>query len=259
MRPTLLGLALIASTTVFEPSLAAAWHAGDVVIDGYRLPRDHRFESQDEKGGKRYAVDINDVPRLIRQGKPVFDKTGDAWVSRPNGTINQKYVAAGASRDKDKDKDKWQRVHGQVQSVEGSTLRLRADDGRVLNVDMSKVSPEIRRALTQNERVTVIGFGDNGKNRFRAEYIQQDSSGGASSASTRPARSGSQGIRGHVAAIGGTTMDMRTDDGRTLVVNLDQIPADLVKSLNPGDPVTVTGTLDGRNLTAKSLTKSASR
>lgn len=338
MRPTVVGLALIATTAVLGPSLAVAWHAGEVVIDGYRLPKDHRFESQDEKGGKRYVVNINDVPRLIRQGKPVYDKSADAWVNSPAGKINQRYVATAdrpSDKDKDKDdrirgtvqsvkgqtatvrtedgrtvtvdmskarpgtsdgvqvgdrvvvtgamtgskmvaesirddrggaqagdkdgKDKWQRLHGQVQSVQGSMLRFRADDGRVLDVDMSKVNPEVRRALTQHEKVTVIGHPGAGKNDFRAEYIQQDSSRGAGppAASTKASGSGPPRISGTVGVIGGSTMDMRTNDGRTLVVDLSEVSPDLVKSLNPGDPITVTGKLSGSNLKAQSLQKAS--
>jgi hypothetical protein len=85
------------------------------------------------------------------------------------------------------DKDQWQRIHGRVQSVKGSTLKFRADDGRLLNVDMSAVGPEIQRGLTQNERVTVIGF-PGGANQFRAEYIQQDSSDASRQPSASPRR-----------------------------------------------------------------------
>ena len=70
----------------------------------------------------------------------------------------------------------WERIRGRVQAVEGSTLRFRADDGRMLNVDVSNVGSEIRQALTQGERATVIGHEWLGPNRLRAEYIQQESS-----------------------------------------------------------------------------------
>jgi hypothetical protein len=265
MRPTLLSLALIAATTVLGPSLAVAWHAGEVVVDGYRLPKDHRFDSQDEKG-KRFTVSINEVPGLLKQNKPILDQTANVWVRSPGGKVNQRYVASGsgpataaADKDKDKDgKDKWQRIHGQVESVQGSMLRFRADDGRTLDVDMSKVNPEVRRALTQNEKVTVIGFPGAGKNDFRAEYIQQDRGGaGSPAASTKASGSGTPRISGTVGVIGGSTMDMRTNDGRTLVVDLSEVSPDLVKSLNPGDPITVTGKLSGSNLKAQSLQKAS--
>ena len=70
----------------------------------------------------------------------------------------------------------WQRIHGRVQSIEGNTLRFRADDGRVLIVDMRDVNPNVRRALVRDEGATLIGFAGARANEFRAEYIQQDSS-----------------------------------------------------------------------------------
>ena len=70
----------------------------------------------------------------------------------------------------------WQRIHGRVQSIEGNTLRFRADDGRVLIVDMRDVNPNVRRALVRDEGATLIGFAGTRPNEFRAEYIQQDNS-----------------------------------------------------------------------------------
>jgi hypothetical protein len=203
MRPTLLSVALIAATAMVGPSLAVAWHAGEVVVDG--------------GGGSSTAA---------------------------------------ANKNKD-GKDKWQRIHGQVQRVQGSMLRFRADDGRVLDVDMSKVNPEVRRALTENEKVTVIRVPGAGKNDFRAEYIPQDRGAGSPAASTKTLGSGTPRISGTMGVIGGSTMDMRTIDGRTLVVDLSEVSPDLVKSLNPGDPITVTGKLSGSNLKAQSLQKAS--
>ena len=60
MRRIVLGTALVA-VVIVAPSLAAAWHSGEVVVDGYRLPRDHRFESPDA-AGKYNVVNLNDVP-----------------------------------------------------------------------------------------------------------------------------------------------------------------------------------------------------
>jgi RNase P/RNase MRP subunit p29 len=153
----------------------------------------------------------------------------------------------------------WERIHGRIEAVDGSNLRFRADDGRTLNVDMSNVGTEIRRALTQGERATVIGYQWLGPNRLRAEYIQQDSSRGAGSpaASAKAAGSGTPRISGRVGVIGGSTMDMRTNDGRTIVVDLSEVSPDLVKSLNPGDPITVNGKLSGSNLKAQSLQKAS--
>lgn len=166
----------------------------------------------------------------------------------------------------------WERIHGRIEAVEGSTLRFRADDGRMLNVDMANVGSEIRRALTRGERATVIGYEWLGQNRLRAEYIQQDSSdpsrggraGGAATPpraakSSAPAEAGWQRIHGKVAAIGGNTMDLKADDGRTLVVDLTEVSPDVVKSLTAGESVTAIGTLRDRSrLDARYVQKDSS-
>jgi hypothetical protein len=68
----------------------------------------------------------------------------------------------------------WQRVHGQVQAVQGSQLMLKADDGRVVNVDMTQVSQSVQGAMTPNLGVTVTGFPGTSADRFTARYIEQD-------------------------------------------------------------------------------------
>jgi hypothetical protein len=337
MRRTLLGLILVAATTAIAPSFAAAWHAGEVVIGGYRLPRDHRFETPDA-AGKYNVVNIDDVPSMIQRGRSIFDRTANVWIKNPNekspnaqylastsgsadhrwdrirGTVQSVNRNAAVVRTDDgrnvavdmsqarressdglkagdrvvvggtvdasnrviaryvreerrdaPDQGQWQRIHGRVQGVQGSTLRFRADDGRVLNVDMSDVSREVQRALTRNEGATVIGFPGSG-NQFRAEYVQQDSSdpargGRVTGHAPPPARvnapsSGVHRIQGQITSIGGSMMDVRTDDGRTLVVDMGQLNPEIVKSLNGGDRVTVTGLFrDSTRIDAQSVQK----
>ena len=338
MRRTLLGLILVAATTAIAPSFVAAWHSGEVVIGGYRLPRDHRFESRDASD-KNYVVNINDVPSLIQRGRPVLDRTANVWITHPNGTSpNAQYLASShgsadhrwdrirgtvqsvnrnaavvrtddgrnvavdmsqarqespdglkagdrvvvggtvdasnrviaryvrEERRTPADQGQWQQIHGHVQSVKGSTLRFRADDGRVLNVDMSAINAGVRRALTRNEGATVIGFPGSG-NHFRAEYVQQDSSdpargGRLTRHAPPPARvnapdgTGTQRIAGLVTAFGGAVMDLKTDDDRTLVVDLGQLNPEILKSLNGGDRVLVTGFFrDPTRLDAQSVQK----
>jgi hypothetical protein len=63
--------------------------------------------------------------------------------------------------------------------VQGNQLTLKADDGRVVTVDMSQVSQSVQRAMAPNERVTIAGFPANEPNRFTARYIVQDNAGRA--------------------------------------------------------------------------------
>jgi preprotein translocase subunit YajC len=74
------------------------------------------------------------------------------------------------------DEKAWQRIHGTVNSVSGTTLTLKADDGRNLNVDMKDVGEAIRQSLTTGEKVTVIGFYRGDQNNVSARYVQKDSS-----------------------------------------------------------------------------------
>jgi hypothetical protein len=73
----------------------------------------------------------------------------------------------------------WQKIHGHVQAVQGTQLTFKADDGRVINVDMSQVSSSVQRALTQNEGATIVGFPGTEPTRFTARYIVQDGAGRA--------------------------------------------------------------------------------
>lgn len=77
----------------------------------------------------------------------------------------------------------WQKIHGQVQSVQGNQLVIKTDDGRLVNVDISQVSASVRGAMTPNLGVTVTGFPGAAVERFTARYIEQDNAGPAPAAS----------------------------------------------------------------------------
>jgi hypothetical protein len=92
----------------------------------------------------------------------------------------------------------WQRIHGQVQAVQGNQLTVKADDGRVINVDMSQVSQSVQRAITPNEGVTIAGFPGNEPNRFTARFIVQDNAGRAPGA---PAAAASNTLADRIAPL----------------------------------------------------------
>lgn len=141
----------------------------------------------------------------------------------------------------------WQRVHGKVEKVEGSTLTFKADDGRTLTVEMSKVTENVRKALTPGEGVTVIGSADPQPNRFTAQFIQQDSSdpsrGGTITGQPVPKvdEQAWQRIHGKVEKVEGTTLTFKADDGRSLTVDLTQVSENVRKALTPGEGATVIG------------------
>jgi uncharacterized protein Veg len=143
--------------------------------------------------------------------------------------------------------DDWQRIHGQVQSVSGTTVTFKADDGRILTVDAAQVGNEIRAALTPNEGVTLIGKAGASATQFTAQYIQQDSSdpargGTVVGQAAPPATDRSwQRVHGKVDAVSGNRVTVKTDDGRTLTVHAAQVSADIRGNLAKGDGVTLIG------------------
>jgi outer membrane lipoprotein SlyB/cold shock CspA family protein len=160
---------------------------------------------------------------------------------------------------------KWDRIHGQVQSVSGSSLIFKADDGRQLTVDASKVSDSIRNSLQPGTGATVAGHEWTGPNQLRAEFIQKDT-GGAAAPSASPTTSGPvdekswQRIHGQVQSVSGTQLTLKADDGRTLNVDMKDVNAAVQKALAPGAAVTVVGFLRGdqNNVTARYIQQDSS-
>jgi len=241
------------------PSIASAFHNGEVVIGRFRLPQNHRFESPNAQG-KYEVVDINQVPGLIDQGRFVFDRTGNTWIKSPNGTLNTAYLASGSSTASTASPNPaWRNVHGSVTSVTGSTLTLRADDGRTLTVDMGKVSPEIQRNLRPGEGVTVATHQVGGNN-LRAEYIQKDSSAGVQPSASVDEKAW-QRIHGKVTSVSGSQLMFKTDDGRDLTVDMKEVSDSVQKALTPGEAATVIGFYRGtdKNVQAKYIQQDSSK
>ena len=260
MRHLITVAALLAA--FIAPSVASAFHNGEQVIDGFRLPQNHRFESPDAKG-KYEVVDINQVPALIRQGRFVFDRTANTWIAKPGGGMNTTYLAApGSSGTAAASNQNWQNIHGLVQNVNGSTLTLRADDGRNLTVDMSKVGAEIQKNLQQGEGVTVAAYQISGNN-VRAEFIQKDSSAGVqpSASPAQPVDDKNwQRIHGKVSSVNAGRLMLKADDGRDLTVDMKDVNPEVQKALTPGEGVTVAGFYrgDDKNVAARFIQKDSS-
>ena len=128
--------------------------------------------------------------------------------------------------------DDWQRIHGQVQSVSGNTVTVKADDGRVLTVDAAQVSNDIRGALTPNAGVTLIG---------KAGVGQTPSTQSPSASPTGVDDKSWQRIHGTVSSASGSTLSLKADDGRNLNVDLKDVDEAIRQSLSSGEKVTVIG------------------
>ena len=156
----------------------------------------------------------------------------------------------------------WQQIHGVVRDVQGSTLTLRADDGRHLTVDMAKVGTEIQKNLQRGDRVTVAATEVSGNN-VRAEFIQKDSSAGVqpSASPTQPVNEKDwQKIHGKVTSVEGARLMLKADDGRDLVVHMNEVNPAVQKALTPGEGVTVAGFYrgDDKNVHAKFIQQDSS-
>ena len=79
---------------------------------------------------------------------------------------------------------KWEIMHGTVQAVQGSQMTVKADDGRVLNVDMTQVSQPVQRAMQPNLGVKLAGFPGDQPNKFTARFIEQDNPSRAATATS---------------------------------------------------------------------------
>lgn len=74
------------------------------------------------------------------------------------------------------DEKSWQRIHGKVDKVDGTTLTFKTDDGKTITADMAQVGENIRKALTPGEGITVAGQRKGDDKHMVARFIQQDSS-----------------------------------------------------------------------------------
>jgi outer membrane lipoprotein SlyB len=254
---TILSLALIAVVALTAPTAAQTGQLS--------LPSDHQYERYDPNAASYGKIDASQVPSLIQQKAWIYDRTAKDWVYRPSQGLNPMYSAGASARAKEQ--GGWHRVHGHVQSISGTSMSFRSDDGQTMSIDMSAVSPGIRQALSRGEAVTVIGHRAGDANHLRAEYIQQDSSdptrhgrttGSAPSAS--PGRIADeknwQRVHGEITSVESGQFTLRADDGRTVYVSTGEVsPPSARSGLQPGQRVTVLGSYnaDQSQMTARRL------
>ena len=255
MRTLVVSLAVLVAVTGVASVAAAQTPNTNVTAAGVQVPPDHRYERYDPAQATYGHVEASAVPGLIEKKQWIYDRTDKVWVYRPQGGLNPRY-AAGAQT------SNWQNIHGRVQSVNGPTLTLRADDGRHLTVDMAKVGPEIQKNLQRGEGVTVVTYTVSGNN-VRAEYIQKDSSAGVqpSASPAQPVDEKNwQRIHGKVSAVNASQLTLKADDGRDLNVDMKDVNPEVQKALTPGEGVTVAGFYrgDDKHVTARFIQKDSS-
>src|ERR1700752_2576980 len=119
--------------------LALAQSSTDVlVIDGFALPQSHQYEIYNASGGTYSPIDVKTVPSYAQKKTRVYDRTAKVWVVDATGKVDSRYLASSGQATTPSTTQpasgEWQRIHGKIESIQGSTLSFRADDGRLLTV-----------------------------------------------------------------------------------------------------------------------------
>ena len=143
-------------------------------------------------------------------------------------------------------------VHGTVERVDHAANRVyvRGDDGRDYAVDISQ-GHATGSARTPGQEVTVYGRRT-GQNRIEATNITADRDYRSASAADRDRfrPRGWEQLHGTVQDVEGHKMRLRTDDGRTVRVDLSALPdrrEEMINHLRNGAVVTVIGDGDSRS------------
>jgi preprotein translocase subunit YajC len=140
-------------------------------------------------------------------------------------------------------------VHGTVERVENRVF-VKGDDGRDYAVDISQ-GHATGSARTPGQEVTVYGRRT-GDNRIEATNIYADRDYRSASAADRDRfrPRGWEQLHGTVQDVEGHRMRLRTDDGRTVRVDLSALPdrrEEMINHLRTGAVVTVIGDGDSRS------------
>ena len=82
--------------TVVTVTPALAQGSDVLVQGGLRLPRSHKYELYNPENASYGTVRVDTVPSYVKQGRSIYDRTADAWVSHPSvGNPNPQYAASG--------------------------------------------------------------------------------------------------------------------------------------------------------------------
>jgi hypothetical protein len=138
--------------------------------------QDSRFNFR-TTDGKILWADASQMPgraaaRVNDQGTLIYERAGHQvtalWLERPetqpSAAVIPRVVGPG----------EYQRVHGYVQSVGGSTMSLKADDGRTLTVDTGQVDAQVRSTVRSGDLVSVVGKTTVPADQFVAEVIERE-------------------------------------------------------------------------------------
>jgi hypothetical protein len=249
-------LSLVLVALAGAPPPAAAQQSDDVHREeGLALPRDHQYERYEHSTRTYTPVEVGRVGNLVRRNEAVYDRTAKAWVYTPGKGVNPAYSATASGQARpgsSRGQGNWERrsgdwdgdgglarVNGRVTSVNDDRIIVREDQGREVTVNMSEARTRLRQGLKVGDRVSVVGV-PTGPNRLNARAVREQGAGGKG-AQDRAGDDGWQRIHGRVQAVQGDSMRFRTDDGRTLTVDLSPVGDEIRRALRAGESVTVIG------------------
>jgi hypothetical protein len=214
-----------------------AMHDSDFVVRG----RDNRTYTLSTTG-----VDRQVLARL-HPGKPVKVSlkrdTGDSLV-------------ATAVEPESGPQRSFREAVGVVESVAGNRIQFRTNEGFVIALDLAQIVGP-KPTLRQGEQATVT-YEVVGENPLVAVWIEPGGAVGAASPRTselpRATRGGYERIHGFVESVGLGTLTLKSDDGRTMMVDVSNSRGG-VGDIRPGDLVNVVGRSTGDRFVAELLQK----
>jgi hypothetical protein len=225
-----------------EPGRWRRLHGTVESRDGNRM----RFRAD---GGRVWDVDISGVPQNQRSGLERREDVTIAGVIE-DGRLMARYIdqADGGQASREPG---WQaglpprgqevRIHGQATSFEGRTFRFSSIDGQLMMVDSSNVSDGEHRLLASGQPVTVVGVRRQGDTIVAREVSRDTRHDRRPLGEIDPGVQRVQTLRGRVQSASGDTVQMRTDEGRNVTLDITAVRDRIARQLRPGDEITVTG------------------
>jgi hypothetical protein len=225
-----------------EPGRWRRLHGTVVSRDGDRV----RFRADN---GRTYDVDISDVPQNQRRG--LERREGVTIAGVPDG---QRFVARYIDQDdggRAGSEPNWKAglpprgqdvtIHGQATSFEGRTFRFSSIDGQLMMVDSSKVSDAQHRLLASGQPVTIVGERTHGDTIVASQVSRDERHDRRPIGQIDPGVQRAHTLQGRVQSASGDTVQMRTDDGRNVTLDITAVRNRIARQLQQGDRITVTG------------------
>ena len=177
------GRRLTLDTTQLAPGLRRDLKAGTrLTLFGVDGRRANQFVP-------RYALDADAAPAQSSAQRPVPAATTDWYYNPANGDVvrgpvgsPQAYMNLGPQRNAAAAQAAAKAarpVRGEVQAVDATGIRLKADDGRLLTIDTSRLDQGVRGRLAAGKTVTLYGRYVDDLNHFAASFAQDEAGGAA--------------------------------------------------------------------------------